>query len=98
MFSFTYDHGEFFVIREFNDSYDVEIADIVPFYDVRKIYHWCKCADIEFPYELNDWVYKLLFVIDTEYDDWDSKKYCLSSFHIHVKNGDIKLYCKENRK
>ena len=98
MFYFTYYLGEFYVIREFNDHDDSEIVDIIPFYDVRKVYHWCKCADIEFPYELNGCVYGILNNIDMESDFKDSIEYCLSSFHIHVTNGDIKLYCKEKRK
>lgn len=98
MFYFTYDLGEFYVIREFNDSYDVEIVDILPFYDVRKIYHWCKFADLVFPYELNDCVYRILSKLDVEYEGWDCIEYCISSFHIAVINGDIKLYCKEKRK
>lgn len=96
MFYFEYDLGEFYVIREFNDSYDVEIVDIVPFYDVGKIYRWCKCADLLFPYQLNDCVYKLLN-LDLEYEGCDGIEYCLFSFHINVINGDIKLYCKERR-
>lgn len=95
---FTYYLGEFYVIREFNDSYDIEIVDIVPFYDVRKIYQWCKCADIEFPYELNDCVYRILSKINPGTDGLDGIEYSLSSFHVHVTNGDIKLYCKEKRK
>lgn len=98
MLYFSYDLGEFYVIKEFIDSFDVEIVDIIPFYDVRKIYHWCKCADLEFPYELNDCVYKILSKTDLEYDGLDCDEYCLSSFHIHVANGDVKLYCKEKRK
>ena len=98
MFYFNYDNGAFFVIREFRDSYDVEIVDILPFYDVRKIHHWCKCADIAFPYELNDCVYDILSKIDLEVDYLDHLAHCLSSFNNHVKNGDIKLYCKEYRK
>ena len=95
MFYFVYYLGVFHVIREFNDSFDVEIVDIIPFYDVRKISHWCKCADLEFPYELNECVYGILKNLNSSCDEWDSLDYCLSSFHIHVTNGDIKLYCKE---
>ena len=91
MFYFSYDQGEFFVIREFKDSYDVEIVDIVQFYDIRKIYHWCKCADIEFPYELNDCVYRILSKINPE-DDFRVSKENYSSFHKNVTNGNIKLY------
>lgn len=97
MFYFSYDLGEFYVIREFNNSFDAEIADIIPFYDVRKIYDWCKCADLEFPYELNDSAYEILSNIDSVYDGLDGIDYCLSSFHLQVTNGNIKLYCKEKR-
>lgn len=95
MLYFSYKLGEFYVIREFNDSYDVEVADIIPFYDVRKIYNWCKCADLEFPYELNNCVFRILSYKDFVYDGFNDIEYCLSSFHLHVTNGDIKLYCKE---
>ena len=98
MFYFSYDLGVFLVIREFNDSYDVEIADIIPFFDVGKIYNWCKCADLKFPYELNDCVYRILSKTDAVCDGMDDIEFCLSSFHLHVTNGDIKLYCKEKRK
>lgn len=97
MLYFSYYLGEFYVIREFNDYSDIEIADIIPFYDVRKIYHWCKCAGLEFPYQLNACVHRILSKIDVDYDGLDSIEYCLSTFHIHVTNGDIKLYCKERR-
>lgn len=97
MLYFSYDFGQFYVIREFNDAFDVEIVDIIPFYDVRKIYHWCKCADLLFPYELNDTVYAILSKLNVEYEGWDGIEYCLSSFHIQVTNGNIKLYCKEKR-
>ena len=94
MFYFSYDNGEFCVIREFDDYHDVEIAEMIPFYDVRRIFHWCIFANLVFPYELNDCVYGILSKLDVGSDggDW------LSSFHKHVTNGDIKLYCKENRK
>ena len=98
MFYFTYDLGVFYVNREFNDYDDVEIVDIVPFYNVRKIYHWCTCANLKFPYELNDFVYRILSETDMEYEGLDSIESCLSLFHIHVLNGDIKLYCEEKRK
>ena len=97
MFYFIYDQGEFFVIREFNDAYDIEIVDIVPFYFVRKIYHWCRCANIEFPYELNDCVCNILKRADSEYDGLDSLEYFLSIFHACVTNGDIKIYCEEKK-
>lgn len=97
MLYFTYYLGEFYVIREFNDYSDVEIVDIIPFYDVRKIYHWCKCADLKFPYEPNDCVYRILSKIGFDDDGFDGIENCLSSFHIHVKKGDIKLYCEEKR-
>ena len=93
MFYFSYFLGVFYLIREFNDLYDYEIVDIIPFYDVRKIEHWCKCANIKFPYEFNDCVSRLLSIINFEGDD----EYCLYSFDIYVTNGDIKLYCKEKR-
>ena len=98
MFSFTYALGEFYLIREFNDAYDIEIVDIIPFYDVRKIYHWCKCADIKFPYTLNDCVFEILSKIDPGSDGEDSIQHSISKFNIHVINGDIKLNCKENVK
>lgn len=97
MFYFNYCLGEFYLNREFIDSYDVEIVDIIPFCDVKRIENWCKFADIKFPYEFNDCVYHLLSEIDLEYDVSDNIEYFLSSFHIHVTNGDIKLYCEEKK-
>lgn len=91
MFYFTYNLGKFYVIREFNDANEFDIVDIVPFYDVRRIYHWSKCADIKFPYEFNECVLKILKKFNVEWDD----EYCLSSFDINVTVGDIKLYCEE---
>lgn len=93
MFYFSYFLGGFYLIREFNDSYDYEIVDIVPFYDVKKIVDWCKCVNIKFPYEFNGFVSKLLSIMKYDGD----YEYCLYSFDIHVTNGDIKLYCKEKR-
>lgn len=97
MFYFQYDQGYFYVIREFNDAYDVDIVDVIPFYYTKKITNWCKLADIKFPYEKNTLVYKLLAKIVMEYDDLDNILYCLSSFQKHVINGDIKLYCEEKK-
>lgn len=91
MFYFSYVFGEFYVIREFNDSYDFEIVDILPFYDFRRIYHWCKRADIEFPYEMND---SVLRIISNIYPN-DSYSNCFLLFDTLVANGDVKLYCEE---
>ena len=98
MWYFTYDLGEFYVNREFNDAYDVEIVDIVPFYDIERIKNWCHYADIAFPYEQNDCVNRILSKIDMEYEGFVGYDYSVLSFHIHVTNGDIKLYCEERKK
>lgn len=93
MFYFVYDHGEFFVIREFSNLEDYDAVDVLPFYDVRKIEDWCEYANLKFPYEFNDYVSNLLSKINLEGDE----EYCLSSFVKHVANGDIKLYCEEKK-
>lgn len=81
MFYFIYDHGNFLVIREFNDSYDVEMVDRIPFYDFKKINYWCKCANIKFPYEID---LDIIEHLDTQM--------LLDLFDRNVKNGNIKLF------
>lgn len=92
MFYFIYDHGNFLVIREFNDSYDVEIVDRIPFFDIIKINYWCKCANLKFPYEVNVQEHKVSKKIDIDTFEHLDSQMLLDLFDQNVKNGNITLF------
>ena len=95
MYYFSYDRGNFFLLREFNDAYDVEIVDVIPFYDVKKISNWCELENIKFPYEINELSINILNMYNSEIYD---KGLCFDIFKSYVGEKYINLYCNEVQK